>query len=126
MERRRADSRAGHGDQELDGIRFRLIGCKRTGASATCEVMLTSLGEDRVLKLTQNTRLIDSEGEGFNVTRYEVGNSEAAYALNPSLPGDVPVKAVMTFARVGTQAESIALFEIVTIGGKIKFKGVAY
>ena len=122
---------------KVEGVSFKFIDCKRKGEDIIFEVLITS-DEDKYISLFLNdfednyrrTRFIDAYGNECIPNKIEFGDYEVKdgdgymplpiggwivkkflYVTNRAT-SKVPIKAVITFNNVTTEARSIALLEI--------------
>lgn len=109
--------------QEAEGFSFELKRCTHTGSSVTCDLLVTSNGDDQILSIIANTprgatygppdgnsRLVSDDGGEYPAREVLFGMNEGPRAES-SLASGVPVKAKMIFT-VSPEIQKAALLEI--------------
>lgn len=103
---------------EAQGFTFALLECKRSGENVTCSVLITSNDQDRELRIygyfeRDKTRIIDEFGNEYKPKQIQLGNVyiDSGTSLENVLVAGIPVKAILSFEEVESQAGMIALLE---------------
>lgn len=95
---------------------FKLQGCKRTSETVKCEFFITNKKEDRALQIhTSDTRIVDLQGNQYFTRNIDLGGilvSSGYTMVEQKLVQDVGLKAFITFAKVPTQVNRLALIEL--------------
>ena len=100
--------------RDVKDFRFELKGCAVSGATATCELMITSLGADRQLYIhPTRSRLLDPQGNEMLGTNGTLGsNSGASWAMNSILVSGIPMRCTLRFEGVADVADKATLLEV--------------
>jgi len=101
---------------EEEEFRFDLYRCKFHGSSVACEMLITNQIADRALHLsrpyaTALSRIIDDAGNEWPASEFVLG-VQTGEAVEEIMPQGVPVRAVITFKGVASEASSIRLLEV--------------
>lgn len=101
---------------EVENFLFELQGCRLSGQSVTCALMITNKSKDRNASIYANasaeSRFFDNAGNQFTANMAKLGNKEATDRVDNMLVENVPTKVVLTFGNVDSQPESISLLDI--------------
>jgi len=122
---------------EAQNFTFELKGCKMSG-SITCDFMITNNGQDRKLEWGHpNSRIFDDSGNEYRQSDAQLGNKRGrgtgffdmgTMGVQNLLVSGIYVKASVTFEKVSSQANMIALLEInnATDGNdfKVQFRNI--
>lgn len=113
---------------ESDGIFFDLQGCKFSGTTVTCDLIVTNNEDDRELYISYNTRIFDESGNQYNASLIELGNNRSDFEAWLILIKGIPTKLRLSFNEVSSGIRKITVLEIV--GGtsnsriKIQFRNI--
>jgi hypothetical protein len=102
---------------ELEGFLFSLQGCLWKEEATNCTVLITNQQEDRELRLFigQGSRIIDLNGVEYPSDEIAFGSESRSrgYAgVTARLAKGVPLRVVLTFPKVPSQVNKLALLEI--------------
>lgn len=102
---------------EAKGFTFALQGCSRKGESVECHLLLTSNEQDKELGIyadssSGSSYILDDFGNAYYAKRAILGNRSDQGYVNNTLFGDVPMKAMLYFEGVPSQAKMIAMLII--------------
>lgn len=100
--------------REVKDFRFELRGCEVVAATATCELMITSLGADRELTLWPSySRLLDRGGNEIKGTDGTLGSQRAGGGTaSSSLVSGIAMRSSLRFEGVASDVEAAALLEV--------------
>ncbi len=83
---------------------------------------MTSEERNQVLNLTQDSRLIDNEGNVYEPSEVTFGSSSNKGPwFREELPADVPVRITMKFDNISSKAEGFNLLEVAANSFKVAF-----
>jgi len=107
---------------ETNDFTFEVKGCKMSGASITCDLLITNNDEDREFGLNGGggwyrgiSRIFDDFGNEYRAKRIQIGNKKAVEPANPLrtlLVSGVPTRAKLYFEKVSPKAKRITLLEV--------------
>lgn len=103
---------------EVNNFLFALQECKKGGGQITCSFLITNVGEDRELLMdgrscyTQGSKLFDTNGNVFNASEVRLGNQARDCAVRLKLVSKIPTRAAVSFEKVASDTNAIALLEI--------------
>jgi len=105
--------------QEIEGFLFELKRCVLSGNSVSCDLLVTSKGEDRTLGLYAHnnriSRLIGVDGTEFKATEVSLGTSKGDYYVSSVLVSGIPMKARIIYG-VSPEVKKAALLEFIADG----------
>jgi TolB-like protein len=107
---------------EQGGVRYRLEGCSGKRV-VECTFAATSLGMDRQGKLGPGSRAVDREGNEHLAAEAWIGDDRKKATENRLING-VPLKLVVEFRNFPKSLEGLAVVEIDTAGGPVRFADV--
>jgi len=111
---------SGRSTEEL-GFRFRLKDCTQTGGTLVCSLTVTDEGEDCDLRVTGQSRAIDSQGNQYSTARIQLGNRVTGYSISDThemLVQGIPTGLILTFDEVTEGVSRLALLEIVAVASR--------
>lgn len=98
---------------EVKNITFESQGCKMSGDNVTCNVLITSNGQDREFKWGyHSSKMFDDAGNEYRRSGAQLGNKSGSEGVSGLLVSGIPVKASVIFEKVSSQAKMIALLEV--------------
>lgn len=109
---------------EIDDFVFELQGCKLSGGTVKCSLVVTNKGKDRELEMyAQDDRscagrppvfakLFDNLGNEYHANRVQLSNKENSYEVMSLLVSGISTKASLVFEGISQEAKSVALLEI--------------
>jgi hypothetical protein len=102
-------------EEQEGGIRFKLLACRLSGSSITCNLLVTG-SEDHVRMTlyaaygSTSTRVIDTKGNEYHGEMASLGADQGPLA-HATLPSGIPLTASVTFGGART-ASDLKLLEI--------------
>lgn len=117
--------------QEVEGFVFDLVNCKKDNTKATCDLIITNKKTDRTLIIYGGTRLFDDSGNEYGPNYIQISNSKEKITfdsshIKKSLISNVPTHAVLTFDGLDTNANAIAVLNIVCQNFKVQFRNIPF
>ena len=97
-----------------NGFTFSNPTCKRAGSTVNCNLLITSTGEDRWLKVYASnssgpTKSIDDLGNEYISQLSKIGERGSDYDLENTFPADLPTKMWLRFDGVVSEASIISI-----------------
>lgn len=124
---------------ESSGFLFELYGCKQSYRTIKCNLRVTNKNDrgDRILIISQLTRMIDDSGKEYRQNYLLLGNNSPGFVgdVQSSLAYNVPITASVTFENIPYKVEKIALLDLDCHGpslgldikgfsGKVQFRDI--
>lgn len=108
---------------------FELQGCKLSGQTVTCSMMVVNKGEDRNIQMGRYyygckynyIRIFDNFGNEYHVSTIQLGNKKHECCVKSLLVSGIPTKVSVGFEGVSQEANMISLFEIINSVGDSEF-----
>lgn len=103
---------------EVRGLLFQLEGCRLSGQTATCSLIITNKGNDMYLGVSHTpshsrfTRIFDDSGNEYRVSNIQLGNKRHINAVTSLLVSGVPTRLVLSFEGVSSKVAMISLLDI--------------
>ena len=99
---------------EMESITFNLQGCYKKGVNIDCHLLVTSNGQDKTLYLYasyygKSSTLLDDRGNAYYAKLAWLGSNQDDNYVYNTLFADTPMKAVVQFEQISTQAKAIAM-----------------
>ena len=96
-----------------NGFTFSNPICKRAGTTVNCNLLITSSGEDRWMRLYANysitTKSIDDLGNEYIAQLVKIGERDSGSDLDNTFPADIPTKTWLRFDGVASEASSLSI-----------------
>ena len=102
---------------DLGGVRFELLGCKRSAQQVKCEFMITMLERDDTLVMSAGTcsnprsRAFDSSGNEFAATAAHLGTERTSCALTHQMLLGVPLRAAWVIDGVPSEVSMLSAID---------------
>lgn len=100
---------------DMQEFSFELQGCRLSGQTVTCYLIVTNKGNDRNLYFGHNqvTRIFDDTGNEYQVETIRFGNKQMRRSwVHNRLVSGIPVKASLSFEKISPETSKINLLEI--------------
>jgi len=102
---------------EANNFTFEAKGCKMSGTSLTCEVLITNNGQDRELDIHgrsySKSRMFDDFGNQYITSQVQLANKVGDRHIgNLLLVSGIPTKAKLSFEKVSPQTSRVVLLDI--------------
>lgn len=113
---------------EVKDFLFELQGCKASGQTVSCSLLITNKGKDRDIWITVGrnnmSRIVDDSGNEYRSNKLQIGTEERSdWMVQNLLVSGIPTKATISFDNVSPQAKMIRLLELdcgAADGGRFK------
>ncbi len=110
--------------QSADGFTIALKGCRKSGSSIKCNLMITNNEMDKEIYFNKS-RLFDNLGNTYEANTKKIGNRGTSWIR---MVKGIPTKASVSFTGIDSDAEYAALIEL-TFGGinlALQFRDVTF
>ncbi|MEM9116268.1 MAG: hypothetical protein AAGD09_00120 [Cyanobacteria bacterium P01_F01_bin.56] len=104
--------------ETVDGFKFDLYGCLRTGETGVveCDFAVTNEKEDRLLRVigsnSPQSQIIDSDGTPYITEKVDFGTESSPYHAEIKLVKNIFVTGKLTFDNVSEEVDLLSLLEI--------------
>ena len=105
--------------QVVEGILFEAKGCKLSGGSLTCRLLVTSQDEDKEISVfndhdwSARTRVFDNMSNEYRASMLEIANKKSrSSSAGHTLVSGVATKLAFTFEGIKESMESLSLLEV--------------
>jgi len=112
-----------------DPLLFECLECTQSGENVNCKFRITSVGKDIDLSTyafayeTGHGRIIDEEGNDFEMTNSRLANVSVGGLQKKALVSNIPISAEFTFSNVNRTIALITKMEILAAGTNLsRFK----
>ncbi len=102
---------------EANNFTFEAKGCKMSGTSVACKVLITNNGQDREFDLHgrsgSRSRMFDDFGNEYITSQVQLANKVGTQSTgNLLLVSGIPTKAKLSFEKVSRQTSRVVLLDI--------------
>jgi hypothetical protein len=102
--------------QSNEGLTFQLKGCRKENETLRCEFFITDKKENRKLYIYarsgDSSRVIDPQGTQYIAKSVDFGGTENSSSVYQNLVQGIGLKAFITFDKMPTQLNQLALVEV--------------